>query len=71
MDFNKVRRFGSEATGVLIRVVQRLRTQDGDMKLCSMSHNVQEIFTICRLIPGMFELYESEAAALDAFRAQS
>ena len=70
VDFNHVSRFSSQAVGTLIRVSQRIRSAGGDIKLCSMSPRTQEIFRICRLVPGSFDLYASVGEALESFDEQ-
>lgn len=67
VDFNHVLRFSSEAVGILIRVTQRIRSTGGDVKLCSMADRTKEVFTICKLIPGMFELFNSAGEATESF----
>jgi anti-sigma B factor antagonist len=67
VSFDEVRIFGSEAVGVLIRVAKRVRSDGGDVKLCSMSSRIREIFDICRLVPAVFEVYHSAGEAIDAF----
>lgn len=70
VDFDLVRAFGSEAVGTLIRVVKRMRSSGGDLKLCSMGDRIREIFDICNLIPTVFEVYQSAGDAVQAFHVR-
>lgn len=67
ISFDHVRSFGSQAVGDLIKVTKRVRAYGGDVKLCSMSTRIREVFDICRLIGPVFELYQSTSEAVEAF----
>jgi anti-anti-sigma factor len=69
--FDEARWFGSEAIGALIRLVTRVRAKDGDVRLCSMSKNVRQIFEICNLLGTVFKVYDSTAEAVDSYLADS
>jgi anti-sigma B factor antagonist len=71
VDFDLVRAFGSEAVGTLIRVVKRIRSAGGDLKLCSMGDRIREIFDICNLVPTVFEVYPSAGDAVRAFHGRN
>ena len=71
VNFDVVRSFGSEAVGTLIRVAQRIRKGDGDIKLCSMGDRIREIFDICNLVPTVFEVYNSTGDAIQSFDKKS
>jgi anti-anti-sigma factor len=67
VNFDAVRCCGSEAVGGLIHLAESVRSYGGDVKLCSMSVRIREIFDICKLLPTIFELYHSAGEAVDAF----
>jgi anti-anti-sigma factor len=67
VSFDAVRSCGSEAVGGLIHLADSVRSYGGDVKLCSMSTRIREIFDICKLMPTVFVLYHSVAEAVDAF----
>jgi anti-anti-sigma factor len=68
VNFDVVRSCGSEAVGGLVHLGTTVRNYGGEMKLCSMSERIREIFEICRLVPGVFELYNSAGEAIDSFQ---
>ena len=53
--------------GALIAVAKLVRSDDGDVKLCSMSKLIRKMFEICALIPKEFELFNSASEAIDSF----
>jgi anti-anti-sigma factor len=69
--FDQSRWFGSEAIGALIRLVTRVRANDGDVRLCSMNKDVRKIFDICNLIGTVFKIYDTTAEAVDSYGADS
>ncbi len=69
VNFDVVRSCGSEAVGGLVHLGTTVRNYGGEIKLCSMSERVREIFEICRLVPGVFELYNSAGEAIESFQS--
>jgi anti-anti-sigma factor len=67
VNFDAVRTCGSEAVGGLVQLGTTIRNYGGDLKLCSMGERIREIFEICRLIPTVFELFNSTGEAMDSF----
>ncbi len=67
IDFNAVRTCGSEAVGGLVHLATTVRAYGGDIKLCSMSKRIRTIFDICRLIPTVFEAYDSAGESVEVF----
>ncbi len=71
ISFDHVRSCGSQAVGDLIKLAKKVRAYGGELKLCSMSSRIQEVFDICRLIGPIFELYQSTGEAVESFKASS
>jgi anti-anti-sigma factor len=61
-----VSNYSSEAIGGLIRVVRRLESQGGKMKIC-MKADLRELFKVTRLDGTLFEIHTTEDDAIEAF----
>ena len=57
----------SGGVGVLVRIFRSLRTHGGDLKFCQVPADLFKVFQITHL-DTVFERYESEAQAVEAFR---
>ena len=62
LDFEKVTNMSSSALGMLITVHKRVRESNGEMRLCNICPNIEEVFAITRL---------DEIFIIDADRADS
>ena len=66
LSFENVEFLSSAALGKLITLDKRVKAQGGKLKLTSIRPEIYEVFTITKL-DQLFEIKESEAAALAAF----
>jgi anti-sigma B factor antagonist len=57
----------SGGLGVLVRLFRSLRANGGDLKFCQVPADLLKVFQITHL-HTVFEMYESEAQAVEAFR---
>lgn len=60
----------SAGLGLLARIQRSLRTDRGDLKICGMRESLLKVFTITHL-DRVFELYDSEEQAIEAFRQRA
>jgi len=60
----------SGGLGVLVRIHRSLRTDRGDLKLCGLQESLVKVFRITHL-HTVFEIYESEGEAVEAFRQRA
>lgn len=60
----------SGGLGVLVRLHRSLRADRGDLKLCGLQAGLFKVFHITHL-HSVFEIYESEAQAVEAFRQRA
>ena len=49
IDFEKVTNMSSSALGMLITVHKRVREAGGELRLCNINPNIEEVFRITRL----------------------
>lgn len=70
LDASKLEFVDSMGLGVLISLLRRLKQQDGDIKIVSLSSDVKTIFEITRLY-RLFDVYDSIREALDGFKKTS
>jgi anti-sigma B factor antagonist len=49
LDFSDVSHMSSSALGMLITLLKRIREKDGQLRLCNIQPNIQEVFKITRL----------------------
>jgi len=56
----------SAGLGVIMGLIEEVREKDGDIKLCAMNKNVFKIFDLVGF-NQLFEIYEKEEEALNAF----
>jgi anti-sigma B factor antagonist len=66
LSFENVEFLSSAALGKLITLDKRVKAHGGKLKLTSIRPEIFEVFTITKL-DQLFEIKESEAAALAAF----
>lgn len=60
----------SAGLGLLARMQRSLRTDRGDLKICGLRESLLRVFKITHL-NRVFELYESEEQAVEAFRQRA
>jgi len=60
----------SGGLGVLVRLFRSLRTHGGDLKFCQVPADLLKVLRITNL-HSVFEMYESEAQAVEAFRRRA
>jgi len=70
VNMDNVQYLSSAVLGKLISLHKALRMNQGVLKLCSIAPPIYEVFEITRL-DKIFDIYRSEAEALDAFRLSS
>jgi anti-anti-sigma factor len=64
LDFGNVRFLSSAVLGLLIRINKRIYECEGQLRLCSISPKIYEIFKITRLTKT-FDIYESIEDAIE------
>ncbi|MEC7603674.1 MAG: STAS domain-containing protein [Planctomycetota bacterium] len=67
VSFDHVCSCGSQAVGDLVNLAKQVRKYGGEIKLCSMSNRVREVFDLCRLIGPVFDVYSSAGEAVESF----
>jgi anti-sigma B factor antagonist len=65
IDFGNVTNMSSSALGMLITLHKRVRERDGELRLCSIQPNIEEVFRITRL-NEIFEICKSRNEALES-----
>ncbi len=69
VNVKKLQYLSSAVLGKLISLHKSLRTNTGVLKLCNVAPTIYEAFEITRL-NKIFDIYKSEAQALEAFMRQ-
>ena len=64
--FNKVNHLSSSALGTLIRLNKRVEEQDGQLNLCEIKPQLQEIFVITKL-NKLFDIFDDRLTAMKSF----
>jgi len=67
INMGNVRYLSSAVLGKLISLHKALKQAKGEMKLCAIAPAIFEVFEITRL-DKVFDIYDSEDEALEAFR---
>lgn len=67
LDASKVDFVDSMGLGVLISLLRKLKQEDGDIKIVSLTPDVKTIFEITRLY-RLFDIFDELKDALDAFK---
>jgi anti-sigma B factor antagonist len=68
LNFERVVHLSSNSLGALIRLHKAVEEKEGVLKLCCIKTNLQEMFVITK-VDKIFEIYDTEAAALLAFES--
>jgi anti-sigma B factor antagonist len=66
INFENVEYLSSAALGKLITLNKKVHTEKGQLKLCRIHPTIFEVFRITKL-DKLFEIYDEEATALEAF----
>lgn len=66
LNFEKVNYISSAGLRVLLATAKQLRKQGGDLRLCNLNHNVQDVFEISGFI-SILKVFDSENDAMDGF----
>ncbi len=67
LGFGYVRKFGSEAVNVLLRIHETIKSQDGQVHICDVPNGVREVFKILRLDGTVFHIAGTMAEGLESF----
>ena len=68
VNFENIKRFSTEFIGNLLSMKKLLGPQAA-VKLCSMESMHREVFDMLKLTGTVFEIYGTQAEALESFRA--
>lgn len=66
LNFNNVEYLSSAALGKLITLNKKVKSADGQLKLCAIKPQIFEVFVITKL-NKLFDIYETQTAALESF----
>ena len=66
LDFSNVEFLSSSALGLLIRVSKKVYESNGQLRLCSISNAIMQVFKITRL-DNIFKILPDSQQALDSF----
>jgi len=66
LDFSTVKFLSSAVLGLLIRVSKKVYERGGQLRLCSISPRIYEIFKITRLTE-IFDIFPDRASAVASF----
>lgn len=67
LDFKAVAHLSSAALGELIKINNRVRQTDGQLRLCNIDAQIMEVFRITRL-NQLFNIQKTEDDALASFK---
>ncbi len=70
VNFEKLSYISSAGLGVFMAFIETARNNSGDIKLCSMSDKIYNIFDMLGF-PILFEIYKEEKSAIDKFNSLS
>jgi anti-sigma B factor antagonist len=66
VNFEKLSYISSAGLGVFMAYIENMRDNSGDIKLCSMSDKIYNVFDMLGF-PILFEIYKEEKTALEKF----
>ena len=69
LDFSNVKFLSSAVLGLLIRISKKIYEHDGQLRLCSISPKIHEVFKITRLTK-VFDIHKDVASAAAGFTTQ-
>lgn len=67
LDFKAVAHLSSAALGELIKINNRVRQTDGQLRLCNIDEQILEVFRITRL-NQLFNIQKTEKEAMASFK---
>jgi len=67
LDLGQLRFVDSSGLGAMLSCLRQLSAKGGDLKLCSMSKQVQALFELVRM-HRIFDIYNSKGDAVRAFQ---
>jgi anti-sigma B factor antagonist len=67
INFEKLTYISSAGLGVFMAYIETMRNSKGDIKLCSMSDKIFNIFDMLGF-PVLFEIFKQEQSALNKFQ---
>jgi anti-anti-sigma factor len=70
LDFSAVRFVATSAINMLLVILKRMRLKGGDVCLCGVADNVQQVFNLMQL-NKLFEIFPSQQAALAALEKKN
>jgi anti-anti-sigma factor len=70
LDFSSVRFVATSAINILLVILKRMRLKGGDVCLCGVTDNVQQIFNLMQL-NKLFEIFPSRQIALAALEKKN
>ena len=65
-DFEKVNYISSAGLRVLLATAKQLRKTEGDLRLCNLNRNVQDVFEISGF-SSILKVFDSKDSAIDGF----
>jgi anti-anti-sigma factor len=66
LSFREVRQMSSSVLAVLVKFARRVGEAGGRLKLCCLDPHLREVFRVSRF-DRLFEIYDTESAAIDSF----
>lgn len=66
LSFSNVDHLASAALGMLITIHNRLKSKNGQLRLCDIDPQIHEVFVITKL-NKLFQIHENKDAALKSF----
>lgn len=67
LNFTKIRKLSSAALGMLSAVNRTMQKKGGQLRLCGIQNEVEEVFRITRM-GRLFEIDKNELSSLEAFK---
>jgi len=67
IDFNQVEHLSSAALGTLITINNKIRTKDGQLRLCNIDPQIFEVFVITKL-DKLFQIHQDSGLATASFK---
>jgi anti-sigma B factor antagonist len=67
LNFTKIRKLSSAALGMLSAVNRTMQKKGGQLRLCGIQNEVEEVFRITRMV-RLFQIDKNELSSLEAFK---
>ncbi len=68
VDFEGLDYISSAGLGVFMGFIEEVRSNSGDIKMCSMATKIYKVFDLLGF-PSLYEIFDEEVQALEKFRA--